>query len=212
MSSHDRIEKLNKGNIIKKLIVLVVLVTALSFLPTPPTGQTALADVEKPPSKTQLVAAKSSLTTKKVQTTHVQAPQPVPATEVVQPTTPTPAPVVDTPTYPTDATTIMSEANISPSDYYYVNYIISHEGGWCATRWQNQTHCTGVYDPDFNSLSNPYEGYGLCQSTPGNKMASAGSDYVVNPVTQMDWCNSYASSRYGSWYNAYIHWIDNGNW
>lgn len=197
MSSHDRIEKLNKGNIIKKLIVLVVLVTALSFLPTPPTGQTALADVEKPPSKTQLVAAKSSLTTKKVQTTHVQAPQPVPATEVVQPTTPTPAPVVDTPTQPTAPIStgshedIMAAAGISSADYGYVDYIVSHESGW---------------NPDATNASSG--AHGLPQALPYSKTGCG----WVDGVCQLQWANSYAVARYGSWYNAYIHWVNNRNW
>ncbi|MEI9914097.1 MAG: hypothetical protein WDN66_03915 [Candidatus Saccharibacteria bacterium] len=55
-------------------------------------------------------------------------------------------------------------------------------------------------------------GYGLCQATPGYKMASAGSDWATDPITQLKWCNGYAVSRYGGWYNAYVHWINNGNW
>ena len=55
-------------------------------------------------------------------------------------------------------------------------------------------------------------GYGLCQATPGYKMASAGSDWETNPITQLRWCNSYADNTYGSWYNAYIHWVDYSWW
>lgn len=90
---------------------------------------------------------------------------------------------------------IMSAAGISSSDYQYVDYIISKESGWNSTA--------------ANSMSSAY---GLCQSLPGSKMASAGSDWATNPVTQMKWCNGYATSRYGSWAGAYNFWITNHWW
>lgn len=54
--------------------------------------------------------------------------------------------------------------------------------------------------------------YGVCQSLPGSKMASAGSDWKTNPITQMKWCQSYAHSRYGSWSNAVAFWKANKWW
>lgn len=54
--------------------------------------------------------------------------------------------------------------------------------------------------------------YGVCQALPGNKMASAGSDWQTNPVTQMKWCNTYAKQRYGSWANAVAFWKTNKWW
>lgn len=90
---------------------------------------------------------------------------------------------------------IMSSAGISASDYQYVDYIIKKESGWNATA--------------DNPMSSAY---GLCQSLPGSKMASAGSDWATNPVTQMKWCNGYAKGRYGSWASAYNFWITNHWW
>ncbi|MGH7234523.1 MAG: G5 domain-containing protein [Candidatus Saccharimonadales bacterium] len=101
----------------------------------------------------------------------------------------------------------MAYAGIAPSDYSYADYIISHESGWCPTKAQGETYCPGVPD---NPMT-PY-GYGLCQATPGYKMASAGSDWETNPITQLRWCNGYAISKYGSWYNAYSHWTEYGWW
>jgi resuscitation-promoting factor RpfB len=101
----------------------------------------------------------------------------------------------------------MALAGISPSDYQYADYIISHESGWCPTKAQGEHYCPAI--PDNSGTSN---GYGLCQATPGYKMSSAGSDWATNPITQLRWCTGYANSRYGGWYNAYIHWINNGNW
>jgi uncharacterized protein YabE (DUF348 family) len=105
----------------------------------------------------------------------------------------------------------MALAGISPSDYTYVDYIVSHESGWCPTKWQGDIgYCPATFSQQYSS--DAYVGYGLCQSTPPDKMASFGSDWETNPITQLEWCNWYAETKYGSWYDAYIHWIDNGNW
>ncbi|HVW23195.1 MAG TPA: ubiquitin-like domain-containing protein [Candidatus Saccharimonadales bacterium] len=102
----------------------------------------------------------------------------------------------------------MALAGISPGDYNYVDYIVSHESGWCPTKAQGQYGSC----PPYAGYVPPYGGYGLCQSTPGSKMASAGSDWATNPITQLRWCNGYALGRYGSWYAAYEHWLAYHNW
>lgn len=101
----------------------------------------------------------------------------------------------------------MALAGISATDYQYADYIISHESGWCPTKAQGEHTCPVV--PDNSGTSG---GYGLCQATPGYKMSSAGADWATNPVTQLEWCNGYANSRYGGWYPAYQHWVADGNW
>jgi hypothetical protein len=40
--------------------------------------------------------------------------------------------------------------------------------------------------------------YGIPQSLPGSKMASAGADWRTNPVTQIKWGLGYIQERYGS--------------
>lgn len=90
----------------------------------------------------------------------------------------------------------MAAAGIAAADYGYVDFIVGHESGWSATK--------------FN-----YGGsgaYGLCQSLPASKMASAGGDYMTNPITQLKWCNGYAVGRYGSWAGAYNFWISHKWW
>lgn len=47
--------------------------------------------------------------------------------------------------------------------------------------------------------------YGIPQSLPGSKMASAGADWRTNAATQIDWGLSYISSRYGSPCEAWAH-------
>jgi uncharacterized protein YabE (DUF348 family) len=85
-------------------------------------------------------------------------------------------------------------AGISAGDYSYVDYIVEHESRWNPTAY------------------NPSGAYGLCQALPGSKMASAGSDWQSNPITQLRWCDSYAKGHYGSWYAAYSFWVSHRYW
>ena len=102
----------------------------------------------------------------------------------------------------------MALAGIVPGDYQYADYIISHESGWCPTKAQGQYGGC----PAYTGYVPPYGGYGLCQSTPGSKMASAGDDWETNPITQLRWCAGYAHAHYGSWAAAYNHWLNYHWW
>jgi murein DD-endopeptidase MepM/ murein hydrolase activator NlpD len=54
--------------------------------------------------------------------------------------------------------------------------------------------------------TNPSSGaYGIPQALPGSKMASAGSDWRTNPVTQIRWGLDYISDRYGTPCGAWGH-------
>ena len=96
-----------------------------------------------------------------------------------------------------DKTAWMAAAGISPSDYFYVDYVVGREGGW-----------NGVTKSNYGGSG----AYGLCQALPGSKMASAGADWATNPITQLKWCNSYAVGRYGSWAGAYNAWLRQNWW
>jgi resuscitation-promoting factor RpfB len=93
-----------------------------------------------------------------------------------------------------DKASLMAAAGISPSDYVYVDFIISKESGWRP-----------------GALNSGSGAYGLCQSLPASKMASAGADYLTNPVTQLRWCSGY-TSRYGGWQGSYNAWLAQGWW
>jgi hypothetical protein len=112
-------------------------------------------------------------------------------------------------TIPADKEAVMAQAGIVSSDYKYVDYIASHEGGWCPTKIQGTTSCPGYMSPADVPA---YGGYGIFQATPGIKMSSAGSDWATNAVTQIRWATGYADARYGSWEGAYNHWIADHNW
>lgn len=101
----------------------------------------------------------------------------------------------------------MALAGIVPDDYQYADYIISHESGWCPTKAQGQYGGC----PAYAGFVPSYGGYGLCQSTPGVKMESAGADWATNPITQLRWCTSYAA-KYGGWGGAYNFWVAHRYW
>ena len=89
----------------------------------------------------------------------------------------------------------MRAAGIGDADFGYVDYIISHESGW-----------------DYHAVNRSSGAYGLPQSLPAGKLASAGADWRDNPVTQLRWANNYAVGRYGSWGAAYRFWTANHWW
>lgn len=79
----------------------------------------------------------------------------------------------------------LKQAGIPESWFNGLNSIIQQESGWRV------------------NATNPSSGaYGIPQSLPGNKMASAGSDWRTNPITQLKWMYSYIKGRYGSLQNA----------
>lgn len=47
--------------------------------------------------------------------------------------------------------------------------------------------------------------YGIPQSLPGEKMASAGADWATNPATQITWGLGYITGRYGTPCGAWEH-------
>ena len=57
-----------------------------------------------------------------------------------------------------------------------------------------------------HTAMNPSSGaYGIPQSLPGSKMATAGADWQTNPATQIEWGLGYISGRYGSPCAAWAH-------
>lgn len=127
----------------------------------------------------------------------IKAPVIEPIAKVAQVTTPQPTVAQTAPKQATGSKTQqMAAAGIPQSDWQYVDSIISRESGWRHTVWN--TTGSGAY--------------GLCQSLPATKMASAGSDYMTNPITQLKWCHSYAQERYGSWAAAHSFWNNNHWW
>jgi len=75
--------------------------------------------------------------------------------------------------------------------------------------WTDQFSCLDqLYVSESNwdpSAPNPSSGaYGIPQSLPADKMATAGADWQTNPATQLEWGLDYIRSSYGTprsaWY------------
>ncbi|MEV4345110.1 lytic transglycosylase domain-containing protein [Actinoplanes sp. NPDC049596] len=54
--------------------------------------------------------------------------------------------------------------------------------------------------------------YGIPQSLPGSKMASAGADWKTNPATQIKWGLGYVKGRYKTPCGAWNNFQNNGNY
>jgi len=68
-------------------------------------------------------------------------------------------------------------------------------------------------ESNWNTFAmNPSSGaYGIPQSLPGDKMASAGADWATNPETQIRWGIGYILARYGTPCGAWEH-SESHNW
>ncbi len=155
-------------------------------------------------------------TTTTVATTTTSAPPTtVPRVSVPKPETKQSDPVPNSPeerVSKEEKLALMAAVGIAESDFKYVNHILTEESEWCHTIWQGQEDCPPTYEETDKHSPTRNTGFGLCQSTPGIKMASAGEDWQTNPVTQLEWCNSYALQRYKSWEAAYTFWVENTHW
>ncbi|MFV0135441.1 transglycosylase SLT domain-containing protein [Streptomyces sp. HMX87] len=85
-----------------------------------------------------------------------------------------------------------ARARMSPTQYRCLSNLVTRESGW------------------NHRATNPSSGaYGLFQALPASKMASAGSDWRTNPLTQMRWGLSYIKARYGTPCGAWNFWQKN---
>lgn len=77
----------------------------------------------------------------------------------------------------------------SSTQFYCLDRLYMRESGW------------------NHRARNPHSGaYGIPQSLPASKMASAGADWRTNPETQLRWGLSYIKSRYGTPCGAWAFW------
>ena len=75
---------------------------------------------------------------------------------------------------------MLASFGFSTSQFGCLQDLWNREGGWS-------------YDAE-----NPSGAYGIPQSLPASKMASAGPDYLTNPATQIKWGLGYIKDVYGS--------------
>jgi hypothetical protein len=83
----------------------------------------------------------------------------------------------------------IAQSMMSSTQYTCFSNIVERESGW-----------------RVNATNASSGAYGLVQSLPGNKMASAGADWRTNPATQIKWGLGYMNDRYGSPCGAWSFW------
>lgn len=119
---------------------------------------------------------------------------------------PPPEPVI-VPEVPTPAVTrsvpAITGTPTSAQEYAHTQVI---QRGWS----ENDYSClVNLWQRESNwnaSAMNKSSGaYGIPQSLPGSKMASAGADWESNPNTQVNWGLTYISDRYSTPCDAWSH-------
>lgn len=79
--------------------------------------------------------------------------------------------------------------------------------GWTGQEWACLDELWGVKESGWRTDAGGPEGaYGIPQSYPGNKMASAGEDWLTNPATQIAWGLGYIAGRWISPCAALAQW------
>ena len=91
------------------------------------------------------------------------------------------------------ARALLGEFGFGQDQFGCLDSLYTRESGW---RW--------------NADNPTSSAYGIPQALPGSKMASAGSDWATNPVTQIRWGLGYIQDRYGSPCGAWAHSQSNG--
>jgi hypothetical protein len=86
------------------------------------------------------------------------------------------------------AASMLGDYGWAPSQFQCLNQLWKRESNW---------------NPHAMNASSG--AYGLAQALPGSKMASVGSDWRTNPVTQIKWGLHYIQDRYGSPCGAWGH-------
>lgn len=101
---------------------------------------------------------------------------------------PPPGVVVDRAAAKAYAASVLPSYGWGSEQFRCLDLLWTRESGWRANA--------------YNASSGAY---GIPQSLPGSKMASAGADWRTNAVTQINWGLSYISARYGSPCSAWAH-------
>ena len=83
---------------------------------------------------------------------------------------------------------LLAEFGFSQDQFGCLDSLYTRESGW-----------------NVNADNPSSSAYGIPQSLPGSKMATAGADWATNPVTQIRWGLGYIADRYGSPCGAWAH-------
>jgi hypothetical protein len=99
----------------------------------------------------------------------------------------------------TSGPAVGGEENLSSQDPQAVAEALMPSYGWSSAEmsclvplWMGESGWR------VNAENSSSGAYGIPQSLPGTKMATAGADWRTNPVTQITWGLGYIQERYGS--------------
>ena len=90
---------------------------------------------------------------------------------------------------------LMVKAGFEIGQFSCLNKLWDHESGW-----------------NYKATNRSSGAYGIPQAYPGSKMASAGSDWKINPATQITWGLGYIKGRYKSPCGAWSHFQSAGSY
>ncbi len=110
------------------------------------------------------------------------------------------------------ATRDSERAQIATASPRELGQILAAERGFTGDQW---SCLDSLWQRESNwnpTARNPSSGaFGIPQSLPGSKMATAGSDWQTNPATQIAWGLGYIGDRYGTPCSAWAH-SEANNW
>ena len=107
---------------------------------------------------------------------------------------------------PVSATVIVGTKVVDPSSNVAIGQSLAAQRGWVDGEWQCLYSLWQRESGWNHQAMNPSSGaFGIPQSLPGNKMATAGPDWQTNPSTQISWGLTYITARYGTPCAAWAH-------
>lgn len=116
-----------------------------------------------------------------------------------------PRPAVAAPPVQTRARSVTLAATSDPRG---IAQALAATHGWNGAQWQCLDSLWQRESHYETTVRNPSSGaYGIPQALPASKMATAGSDWRSNPITQIKWGLGYIGDRYGSPCNAWSYWL-----
>lgn len=87
---------------------------------------------------------------------------------------------------------------------------LAAEYGWGDDQWSCLVSLwIGESNWDYSATNSSSGAYGIPQSLPASKMATAGDDWKTNPITQMEWGMDYIKTSYGDPCGAKAFWDSN---
>lgn len=107
---------------------------------------------------------------------------------------------VQAPTKPRSAPKPTKVVSVSTAQKYALSRIGAYQYSCLYQMWNKESHWNYLAENKSSGA------YGIPQALPGSKMATVGSDWRTNPITQVKWGLGYVKGRYGSACNAWSFW------